>query len=70
MSLSESEKKRLAVTASVVAPLGAMVAHDKISETRQIKHQKRLNKAVRVGQQAVRMSDLTTRHVTLADKTF
>ena len=70
MSLSESEKKRLAVTASIVAPLGAMVAHDKITETRQIKHQKRLNKAVRVGQQATRLSDLTLRHVTNAEKTF
>ena len=70
MSLSESEKKRLAVTASIVAPLGAMVAHDKITERKQNQKIKRLNKAERVGQQAVKMSKLAVTHIENARKTF
>tara|TARA_Y100001963_G_scaffold146254_1_gene220952 strand:- start:2709 stop:3407 length:699 start_codon:yes stop_codon:yes gene_type:complete len=70
MNLTEGDKRRMAVGAAIVAPLGAMVAHDKITEIKEIKHQKRLNKAVRAGQQANRIADLTTRHVVNAEKNF
>jgi len=68
--MNKSDKDRLIVGGTMLGSIGTIVGHDTLSERKQIQKAKRLDKAVKVGKQAVKMSNLTVRHVNNAKENF